>query len=248
MAGPAGATPTPNSAVLNLRVFNDFPSSTLSFTDSYPGLISIADNNTSTPPPPGFANLHNWQFSENNFTPAVFNNPDGFAYSSNLTISGSGSAEAGLLVAPWWSQNVDGRLNVRIPDGEIAAFGGRLPFFSFSGTFGINYAAGDDIGLAVSYDPNSLSMADPATIEYRVTYNSVLYSSGPLAFDEGNPAEDPPHGLWGILNDARVGGYYQAFNGTAGSTTAEWTNIAFVPEPSSLLLLLGGVVLARRRR
>jgi hypothetical protein len=252
-AAEVGATPFVNSAVINTRIFNDFPSSMLGFTDNYPAIISISDNNTSTPPPPGFANLHNWQFSENNFTSAVFNNGDFFSYSADLTISGTGTAEAGLLVAPWFSQNVDGRLNVRIPNGEVAAFGGRLPFFSFTSSFGIHYAAGDTIGLGITYDPHSLSMADPGTIQYTVDYNGTHYSSPVIPFDEGNTAEDPPYGLWGILNDARVGGHYQAFNGTAGSTTATWTNISFlrepVPEPSSLLLmLLGGALLGRRRR
>jgi hypothetical protein len=252
-AADAEATPSVNSAVINTRVFNDFPSSTVGFTDNYPALISISDNNTSTPPPPGFANLHNWRFSENNFAAAVFNNGDQFSFSADLTISGTGTAEAGLQVAPWFSQNVDGRLNVRISDGEIAAFGGRLPFYSFTSNFGIHYAAGDTIGLGITYNPHSLSMADPGTIRYTVDYNGTHFSSGVIPFDQGNPVEDPPYGLWGILNDARVGGHYQVFNGTAGSTTATWTNISFglvpIPEPSSsTLLLLGGALLARRRR
>lgn len=37
------------------------------------------------------------------------------------------------------------------------------------------------------------------------------YASGPLAFDQENPSEDPPYGLWGILNDARIGGFFQPF-------------------------------------
>ena len=41
--------------------------------------------------------------------------------------------------------------------------------------------------------------------------NGTSYTSGPLNMDEANPSEDPPHGRWGILNDARVGGHMKAF-------------------------------------
>ena len=72
-------------------------------------------------------------------------------------------------------------------------------------------------------------MASPATIEYRLVYGGSFYSSGPLAFDEGNPAEDPPYGLWGILNDARVGGHVQAFlpGVPGGQFRGEWGDIKF---------------------
>ena len=248
-AAEVSATPSVNSAVINTRVFNDFPSSTLSFNDSYPASITISDDNSNLPPPPGFANLHNWRFSENNFTTATFNNGDAFSYSADFMLSAAAPtvAEGGLQVAPWWSVS-DGRLQVRVQDGEIAAFGGRLPFYSFTAAHGISYAPGSVINLGISYDPNSLSMADPGTIKYDVFYGGNAYTSGWLAFDQGNPAEDPPHGLWGILSPAEVGGVFQAFNGTAGAATAQWSNIVFVPEPSSLLMLLGGALLARRRR
>jgi hypothetical protein len=65
--------------------------------------------------------------------------------------------------------------------------------------------------MGVSYDPNSLSMANPATITYFVIINSTTYTSGELAFDQGTLAEDPPYGLWDILNDARAGGVAQVF-------------------------------------
>jgi len=245
-ATDALATPNANSAVEHFRVFNDFPASTLTFGDAYPASIFIQDDNTGSPP--AFANLHNWHFSENNAADAVFNNGDAFAYSANLVISGTANAEAGLQLAPWYSHDVDGRLNVRVPDGEIAAFGGRLPFYSFTGAFGLHYVGGTAIGLAITYDPHSLSMADPGTIKYDVHYNGMDYTSGNIPFDQGNPAEDPPYGLWGILNDARVGGHFQPFLGTIGSARADWTNITFVPEPSGLALLgLAGLSVLRRR-
>lgn len=202
------ATPNPNSAVIQLRIFNDCPTSIITTQNNYPALISIRDERLDCQ---GFANLHNWRFSENGTDPAVFNNADCFKYQTHLVISGTAEGEAGLQISPWYSQNVDGRFNVRTTDGEIACFGGRLPFYSFTGNHGLHYVKGTSIYLQIVYRPNGLSMANPATIEYVVGYNNVLYSSGELPFDEGNPNEDPPYGLWGILNDARVGGHFQPF-------------------------------------
>jgi len=227
--GGAVATPAVNSAVINERIFNDCPTSILTTINAYPGSISIDDQVLDCG---GFANLHNWRFSEDGGgSAAVFNNDAAFKFSATLIISGTSEGEAGLQISPWWSQDVDGRLNVRTTDGEIAAFGGRLPFYSFTGSQGVTYTKGDAIRMTIIYLPNSLSMADPATIEYELLYNNTIYTSGALPFDEGNPNEDPPYGLWGILNDARVGGHFQPFlqggNPNAG-LKAEWREIKFL--------------------
>ena len=228
-AAGADATPAVNGALIKERIFNDCPTSILTTVNQYPGLISIEDNVLDCG---GFANLHNWRFSEDGgATEAVFTNDSAFKFSATLVITGTSEGEAGLQIAPWWSQDVDGRFNVRTTDGEIACFGGRLPFYSFTGDQGVTYTKGDAIRLTVTYLPNGLSMASPATIEYELLYNNMLYTSGALPFDEGNPNEDPPYGLWGILNDARAGGYVQAFlqggNPNAG-LKAEWLEIKFL--------------------
>jgi hypothetical protein len=225
----ADSTPEVNDAVINTRIFNDCPTSILTTSNLYPFSIEITDEVLDCG---GFANLHNWRFSaDGGATAAAFNNDSAFKFSATLIISGTSEGEAGLQISPWWSQNVDGRLNVRTTDGEIAAFGGRLPFYSFTGSQGVTYTKGDAIRLTITYLPNSLSMADPATIEYELLYNNTIYTSGELPFDEGNPDEDPPYGLWGILNDARVGGHVQPFlqggNPDAG-LSAEWREIKFL--------------------
>ncbi|MFH0982704.1 MAG: PEP-CTERM sorting domain-containing protein [Planctomycetota bacterium] len=244
-AVPALATPVVNSAVLHPRVFDDFSDSTLTQGDAYPSSMLFED--TIGADTQGWANLHTWRFSANNFTDAQFANADQFSFSADLVISGTAYAEAGLQISPWWSPQVDGRLNVKV-SGEIAAFGGRLPFYSFTASHGLSYVRGDTIHLEMIYDPNSLSMADPGTIEYKVTYNSVSYTSGELLFDEGNPAEG--HGSWGILSPAYAGGHLQAFNGAPeGTARADWTNITFIPEPGTLALLaIGGLMTLIRRR
>ena len=220
------ATADPNAAIINERIFNDCPTSVLTTVNNYPTLVAIQDEVLDCT---GFANLHNWRFSaDGGVSEMVFNNGDGFRFGADLTISGTGEGEAGLQVAPWWSQNVDGRFNVRTTDGEIACFGGRLPFYSFTGSQGLTYVKGTTIHMEVKYLPNSLTMADPGTIEYILNYNSTNYTSGELPFDEGNPAE--PYGTWGILDDARAGAHMQAFlqaGNPAAGLRGDWGNIEF---------------------
>ena len=225
----AEATPNPNSAYVKTRVFNDEPFSTLSVNNSYPAFITISDQKT--PGAGGFANRHIWRYSEDGgATPAQFANGDHYRACADLTIRGTGQGEAGLQLTPWWSAEVDGIFNVRTTDGEIAIFGGRMPFYNFTASHGINYVKGNTIHLEMIYDANSNTAADPATIEYKVVYNGNPYSSGPIAFDEGNPAEDPPHGLWGQLTPAYVGGFMQYFisgSGVDGDLAVAWENICF---------------------
>jgi hypothetical protein len=199
-------TPNPTGITFVPRIWDDCPISNLTLTDTYPGLVVIQDEN---PGCGGYANLHGWRLAIAGMA-ADFPNDSAFRLSFTMTISGTGNGEAGLQITPWWSQ-ADGRFNVRTTDGEIACFGGRLPFYSFTGSHGVVYQKGNSIYMCVTYLPRGLTAADPATIEYRLFYNGSDYSSGALPFDEGNPAEDPPHGVWGILNYAQVGGYMQYF-------------------------------------
>ena len=217
------ATPPVNSAVLIPRVWNDCPLSVLTMANNYPAQIFFDDNKGDCG---GFANLHVWRYSGDGLTPAIFPNASDFRSAADLVISGANNAEAGLQIRPWWSE-ADGRFNVRSTDGEIACFGGRLPFFSFTGTYGLVYVKGTPIHLEVIYRQNGLSMENPATIEYLLTYNSLSYSSGVLPFDEGNGAEG--YGTWGMLDSAQVGGYAQMFLGglVNEAVRAEWTNIVF---------------------
>jgi len=225
-AGSAMATPVPNSNAFFTRVFNDTPFSNLTTTDNYPTLVQIADESVA---PAGWANLHTWRFSQDGFTAMEVMNQDGFAFSADVTLSGA-NGEAGLQISPWWSPLVDGRLNIRTPDGEVACFGGRLPFYSFTANHGKLYVAGTTVRMTMIYTPNNeMDLANPATIEY-IYDDGVAVTSGPIAFDEGNPFENPPHGVFGILNPAQVGGYAQ-FNNMSGQIgsmmTTAWGDITF---------------------
>lgn len=250
-AGSAFASPVINGSILNTRVFNDFPGSSLVTVNSYPGTISFNDTNLVGT---AFANRHNFRLSDSaGAAEAVFLNGDTFTVSSSVRIDGPGRAEAGLNVSPWWSQEVDGVFMINGDNGEIACFGGRLPFYSFTGNFGLTYTVGTTIRQTVEYAANGLNAVEPANIRYTYTDGSGTYQSPWLAFDQGNPGEDPPYGLWGMLNDARVGGYAQIRGSATGpqGNTVTFGDITYspsVPEPTTLsLLVLGGLLSLRRR-
>jgi hypothetical protein len=209
IAVDAFATPVMNGALVKTRIFNDCPISGLNVTNNYPASIVFEEDSLFCF---GWANLHNWTFSaDGGATAAVLNNGDALVFGATVVLNGGdvNGAEAGLRLSPWWSPDVDGRFNIRIPDGEIACFGGRLPFYSFTANAGIHYVAGQPIRLAIQYNPWHNQPDSPGLIQYSCYWQSVWYYSGWLAFDQGNPSEDPPHGLWGILSPAYAGGYAQ---------------------------------------
>jgi len=231
-ATTAFATPVPNSAVLHTRVFNDCPSSTLISTNAFPALIEFNDSDP-IPQCFGFANLHTWRFSTDGTNAIQFQNGDAFQYGATLTLNGAG--EGGLSLSPWFSPDADGLFNVRSTDGEIACFGGRMPFYSFTAAQGLTYTNNTPIHLEIIYNPRGLSSVSPAQITYNIVYNANNYTSGPLNFDEGNTSEDPPHGLWGALNPWYAGGHVKMFlfdNLPTHAMDATWTNITYNSDPT----------------
>jgi hypothetical protein len=237
-AATAFAAAIPNSAVIHERVFVSCPTSTVSTTNLFPASVTISDQNNVPPFCAGFAEMHTWRFSTDGTNDQQFMNGDTFEYSATVHLNGAG--EGGLSLAPWWAPQSDGLFNCRTTDGEIAVFGGRLPFFSFTGQFGLLYLNDTDIQLGISYFPNGLSGASPGQVVYNVRYNGTNYTSGLLSFDEGNVGEccntNPPHGLWGALSPWYAGGQMKMFlfpsnppqpHGIAGS----WTEIQYLTGP-----------------
>jgi hypothetical protein len=253
IATVASARPV-DGANVQTRIFNDDADSNLTVVNNYPSLISIADANVNGDGVGGeFANRHNFRLSSGGVD-AEFANSQSFSFSTNVRIDGPGAAEGGLNVSPWWSKEIDGNFMLNTGNNEVAIFGGRLPFFSFTATHGVKYFAGQTVRLGVNYSANSLSAGDPGTIEYTYFDGVNTYSSGVLAFDMGNPAEDPPHGLWGLLNDYTVGGYYMPFVDSfvpdpSSSITFSDLSYTAVPAPASAVLMgMAGIVASRRRR
>jgi len=235
------ALPAVNGAKITTRIFNDFTDSGFSSTNFYPASLTMHDQVGSDAD--GFANRHVFHLSDDGgANDAVFLNGDSFAFYSDVSITGPG--EVGLHIAPWWFPG-DGQFMLNGNSGEIAIFGGRMPFYSFS-AHGFNYVNGATYTLGVIYNAHSNSALDPATIQYVLGIGGSNHYSPIIPFDQGNPAEDPPHGQYGLLNPFYPGGYYQANLG-AGPSTAVFSNMRFVPEPASALLL-GLAAFALRRR
>jgi|SRR5882672_3652515 len=250
VASIASASPAVNGAVVVTRVFNDCPSSTVTPTNAYPASISVTDMNIDCL---GFANRHVWDFStDGGATAAAFANNDQFSFCATLVLDGTGGGEGGLSLQPWWAQYTDGQFMCNSRSGEIACFGGRLPFYSFTVNHGLTYVKGTPITLSIDYRPNGLSSASPATITYNITYNAISYTSGPLAFDSGNTAEDPPHGLWGCLTPAWVGGYAMFYLPSDPTVTYNdsvvWSNICYEQGPTAATPSSWGKVKAQYRQ
>lgn len=234
-ASLAFATPVPNSAALNPRIFNDCGSSILVPTNAYPALIEYAETKnlcTGTP----FANRHNWRFSQDGINAISFMNGDIFSYECDVTLDGTGNCEGGLEIAPWFSGDVGGRFQVRTTDGEIACFDGVLPFYSFTASQGLTYTKGTTVHMGILYRPRDNAPPNYGTITYTIVIGGTPYTSGPLNMDGCNFGEQPIYGCYGILNFAKVGGFVQNFmgsGGAAGTFDAKWGNIVFSTAPTA---------------
>jgi hypothetical protein len=221
-----GNTLTPVGVVVTTRDFNDCPTSTITVTNTYPSVVSVFDDTLDCF---GFANRHTWSFSADGVTDGKFEDCSLYRFCADVMLSGTGVGEGGLRLSPWWSPHNDGQFMINANTGEIACFGGRLPFFSFTTKFGLHYIKGTTVHMEIVYNPNSLSFVNPATIRYNLTIGSSTYTSGPLGFDSGNTSEDPPHGLFGELFPAYAGGYVMGYvgNGTNVNFKGTWSNICF---------------------
>ncbi len=246
VAGAAIATPLINGATIETRTFNDCGLSTLTTSNNYPASIEITD--VMDPLCVGFANLHSFSFSaDGGGTAAVFNNNSNFRFSADFKIDGPGEGEGGLRISPWYGKFVDGRFMANATTGEIACFGGALPFYTFTAApHGITYTKGTTIHLEVTYRANDLFTGDPASIQYRVIYNGNTYDSPELPFGIQNVNECDPNGLFGMLNDGRAGGYFQPRANTGASLTATWSNIQFACLPSDGTPVANGATVETR--
>ncbi len=227
-----GATPNPIGVVVKTRIFNDCPTSVLNVTNSYPLFITFDESALDCF---GYANLHTWSWSTDGVNEAQFENCSQYSFHATVTLSGTGVGEGGLRLSPWWASDTDGKFMLNANTGEISCFGGRLPFYSFTAAYGLHYVKGTQAILDIAYNPQALTSALPAQITYTLFYNSTMYTSGPLNFDEGNVTEEPIYGGWGELTPAYAGGYDQPYVGAGVPVTfkAEFDTPCFYgPNPT----------------
>jgi hypothetical protein len=230
-----------NGLFENPRVFNDFPSSNLSIVTSNsvnPGSASITESNFGMG---SGANRHDILLSSDAGASAhTFSIDDGFTLQAEVMLdagSVSPRKEAGLRVNS--TTTGDALFIVNSDAGEIVAFGGGAPFFIF-GSGGTGYTTGDTILMGIRYTPSGGGANGvPGTMEYFIDRGSGIETSGPLDWAnlEGGPV-DFNLGMYG---------QFSPFDDTDFGV-ATFNNIAYVPEPASLLLILGGFAALRRRR
>ncbi len=225
-----------DSAIIEERRFNDFPDTTLNTTNNFPAEVQFTEQNYSGS---GFANRHDAIMSaDGGATVYTLDNDTPFDISVDVNLfvgSVSPRKEAGWRM----DTNLIGEQFFQLTsDGEVAAFGGALPFHTFGGDA---YTPGETVTLRMVYTPDDDDDAgdgDAATMEYFL--NDV--SSGPLDF--GNTEN-------GIITgtDLRFVGQFQPdLSNPSDFAQATFTNAVFVPEPTSIVLLSLAAAAAWRRR
>lgn len=210
-----------------------------------PGLAGMHLTDDSFPGGPHFTNRHHAALASGG-TPFTFNPGTSFKFDVDVLINGIPPArtEAGIWLgtAPSFpsSAGADVGQFVALPDngGEIAAFGGTLPFFSN------NQAENAGMPRAIRGVSVHLSML------YYGAENLVVYSVNGVATKElsisynGNP---------GFAPNSLMGVYVQGpniFGNATGQVDVTFSNLTItIPTPASAALLgMGGLVATRRRR
>jgi len=185
---------TINSTRLETRFYNDVPTSTLTFGNVWPGVFF--DDIVSAPS--GFANRHVWSVSnDGGNTSYLFQGTDEFTLTQKVKLSAVGpvNKEAGIIFIN--NGNGDHIFLVKTGNnGEVAAFAGAFPFYSFTQNYNDHYVTGDTVWMSITYfkDVDNL---------YKCIYRYTNHFSGALPW--GNI-----EGM--LLPDTRIGGYLQVQN------------------------------------
>lgn len=203
---------TINSTHLEPRFFNDVPGSNLTITNPWP-TVTIDDANVSAPT--GYANRHFWNLSNDGGNTSYLFQPTDYwtlRFNLKLTSVGTKNKEAGVMLMN--SINGDHIFLVKMDNGgEVAAFGGAFPFYSFTIQYDDHYVLGTDVTMAVTYFKDPADNIDK--IIYR--YNNHFSPAQAVANLEGY-----------LLPDTRIGGYLQVVNDPNNPNNegrAEYTNI-----------------------
>ncbi len=248
-AGLAMATDisTVNSWKVEERVFNDFPTTTLTTVNNYPVELSF-DEQFELGAVGNFANKHvGWISNDGGATRFQNNYAQSWVMEFDVSITapdGSPRKEAGIEVRnprPRLGYTDEGQLLIA-SDGEVAIFGGVMPFTGL----GFVYTLGTTAHVRFEYfAPGS---ADPTKGAYMLTFTDAVtgvHSSGLKVW--GNEPDE----LYGFNYGAEFGlkAQNQRNPRIADSSDIVYGNFSVVPAPAATALLgLAGLVAGRRRR
>jgi hypothetical protein len=250
--------PAINGIKSNLRFFNDFSTTVVAPTNSNsvnPGSASISESGFADDGIGGnFANRHDFTLSaDGGANNAAFSINDSFTVSAIVNLSAGSNAprkEAGLRINS--GPTGDALFLVNSDAGEIVAFGGGGPFYSFSAGAPPDYTPGTSILMGFSMIgggapgvPNTIQYfidrtpLDPAGVEYSGQLAFSNLEGGPVAYNVAVYAQAQPN----LQNSAEF-------------VNASFTDIRYsptpIPEPTAVASLVMGLIgwgaCFRRRR
>ncbi len=238
-----------NAFKVETRIFNDFPGSTLSVTNSFPGPLNFNEQ-FAVGEIGNFANKHIGWLSN-----------DGGASRLELTPSQSWTMEFDVRIqAPFGQPRKEAGVEVHNPrpnnvppytdegqiliasDGEVAVFGAVMPFTGFGNAYTLGETA------HVKWQYFAAGTADPTLAGYRLIFT-----------DPVTGVHDSGLKLWGVETDGTNGFNLGTVMGLkaqntrnpriADSSDITYNNFSVVPAPGAIALIgLAGLAAGRRRR
>jgi hypothetical protein len=182
----------------------------------FPNMVTLHEDPFSNNGNPTQFNRHDLMFSANGGASArKFQNQEAFDVSVDVTLSAGFDAprkEAGLRVNFF---GFDGQFIINTDADEIVAFGGTLPFYSFTAPVSADppggglpgYVTGETINLRMIYTPPVLDDAMPPAVVEKGTIQYVIdRGAGPVS----SPVIEFTGTESGIINNSEVGVYVQA--------------------------------------
>ena len=186
---------TINSTQAVPRFWNDIPTSNLTFTNVWPGVV-IDDQNVSRKEG-GYANRNAWFLSnDGGVNPYLFNTSFTYGFKVKLDVVGGENKEAGVMLLN--DLNFDHIFLIKTANnGEVEAFAGGFPFYSCTSQWGDQYVPGTTVDMSITY------FLDPVDNVNKVIYRFNNHFSGALPWANNEGFMGP---------DTKVGGYLQVVN------------------------------------
>lgn len=226
-------------------LYGDFPGTTITVTNNYPSLYRIQETGFVDDMAGGnFASFNaGWLSADGGATAYDFNYGDSFDFKVTMVDSstGIGQVEGGIRTDLFGF----GFFGALSGNGEIAAFGGTVPFHSFGAGL---YTPGDTLDLRMIYKAGAAEFVDTSYIQYRYQVNGGGWvSSGWIPFT--NSEMGWPSGIPDTQFIQKIGVGSQNNNPIGGTVDISFTNMMLSPTPGAVAVFgLAGVAGMRRRR